>query len=115
MATKDATKDGAVHLTSESFDELINREGKPVLVDFWAEWCGPCRVVGPTVDAVAKEFQGRAVVAKLNVDDAQDVASEMGITAIPTMIIFKNGKAVDRFQGIQTRDTLAKRLEKAGA
>ena len=82
----------ALELTDANFDSEVLKSDKPVLVDFWAEWCGPCRMVGPIVEELAKEYDGKAVVGKVNVDENQSVAAQFGIRNIPTLLIFKNGE-----------------------
>lgn len=85
---------------------------KPVMIDFWATWCGPCRVLSPTVDEVAAEYEGRAVVAKCNVDDCEDISMKYGIRNIPTLLFFKNGELVDRTVGVVSKQEISQRIEK---
>jgi thioredoxin 1 len=89
-----------LHLTDRNFQEVINGD-QPVLVDFWAEWCGPCRMVGPSVEQLAQEFAGRAVVAKLNIDENPQTPRRFNIMSIPTLYIFKKGQVVDQIVGAQ--------------
>ena len=102
-----------VELTSDTFETTIKEPGKPVLVDFWAPWCGPCKMLGPVIDEVAKENDGKAVVAKLNVDDASALASQYGVQSIPTLIVFKDGEPVNRLQGVQSKSVIQQALDAA--
>jgi len=92
-------------ITNNNFKEVI-ADSKPVLVDFWATWCGPCRMLSPVIDEIASEYEGKAVIAKCNVDDAEDVATEMGIRNIPTLIFFKGGEMVNRMVGLQSKENI---------
>ena len=96
-------------ITNTNFSEILASD-KPVLVDFWATWCGPCRMLGPTIDEIAEEYEGRVVVAKCNVDDAEDIAAECGIRNIPTLIYFKDGKVVDRSVGVVPKSDIENKL-----
>ena len=87
-----------LHLNQENFDKTING-AETVLVDFWAPWCGPCKMLGPVFEEAEKEVNGKAVLAKINVDEQQDLAVRFGVTSIPTLILFKNGKEVKRSLG----------------
>ena len=97
-------------VTDGSFKEVIESSDKPVLLDAWAPWCGPCRIVGPIMDQLAAESKGRYRVAKLNVDENPNTAAQFQIQSIPTMLIFKNGKLVDRLVGAQPKPAIAARL-----
>lgn len=101
-----------INVTDADFQEQVLQSPLPVLVDCWAPWCGPCRMVAPTIDALAAESGGRYVVAKLNTDDNPRTASHFRIDAIPTMLIFHQGKLVDRIVGLQPKQAIAERLER---
>ena len=101
----------ALEITSANFEELVLKSDKPVLVDFWAEWCGPCRMVGPIVDELHTDYDGKAVVGKVNVDDQQEIAAEYGIRNIPTILFFKNGEMVDKNVGVAPKSDLAKKID----
>lgn len=101
----------ALEFTESNFDELVLKSDKPVLVDFWAEWCGPCRVVGPIVEELANEYNGKAVVGKVNVDENQEISFKYGIRNIPTLLVFKNGEVVDKQVGAVPKNILAGKLE----
>ena len=105
-------KTKAVPLTESDFDREVVGSDRPVLVDFWAQWCSPCRLVGPLVEELAAEFEGRAKVAKVDVDCAPGLARRFGVESIPTLIYFKGGKEVDRFIGAAPKKVLAAGLER---
>ena len=98
-------------LTDENFAKEVLEANMPVLVDFWAVWCGPCRMVAPVVEAIAAEYQGRAKVAKLDVDSAQKTAMEYGIRSIPTLLIFKGGKVADQVIGAVPKKQIVEKLD----
>jgi thioredoxin 1 len=101
-----------VTITDANFGETVEKAATPVLVDFWAVWCGPCQMQGPIVEEVATLMNGKAVVGKLNVDENPAVAQKYGIMSIPTLIIFKGGQPVKQFVGVQSKDTLVSELNK---
>ena len=101
----------ALELTDANFEETVLKSDKPVLVDFWAEWCGPCRMVGPIVDELHTDYEGKAVVGKVNVDDQQEIAAQYGIRNIPTILFFKNGEMVDKNVGVAPKADLAKKID----
>lgn len=101
----------ALEITDSNFEELVLKSNKPVLVDFWAEWCGPCRMVGPVVEELAKEYDGKAVIGKVNVDLNSGISMKYGIRNIPTLLYFKNGEVVDKQVGVVPKATLAGKLE----
>lgn len=100
----------ALEFTDENIKEIIN-SGKPVVIDFWAEWCGPCRMVGPIVEELAKEYDGKVVIGKMDVDNNVDTPTEYGIRNIPTILFFKDGKLVDKQIGAAQKSVLASKVE----
>ncbi len=100
----------ALELDQNNFETTINTN-KPVLVDFWAEWCGPCRMIGPVVEELANDYANKAVVGKVNVDNNSEISMKYGIRNIPTLLIFKNGEVVDKQVGVAPKEVLAEKLE----
>ncbi len=101
-----------VVVTDANFDKEVLKADKPVLVDFWAVWCGPCQMQGPIVEEVAKAMTGKAKIGKFNVDENPQVAQKYGIMSIPTLMIFKSGTVVKQFIGVQSKETLLRELNK---
>jgi thioredoxin 1 len=101
----------ALELTDANFDELVLKSDKPVLVDFWAVWCGPCRMVAPIVEELAKDYEGRAVIGKVDVDNNPEISARLGIRNIPTLLFFKNGEQVDKVVGAVPKQTFAAKLD----
>jgi len=99
--------------SDQSFDSDVLKSNTPVLVDFWAPWCGPCRMIAPVVEALAQDYNGRLSVAKLNVDENPATAQKYQVMGIPTLILFKNGEAVERFVGYMPKEDLARRVDAA--
>jgi thioredoxin 1 len=99
-------------LTAGNFDDETKKAGALLLVDFWAEWCGPCRMLAPVLDQLAKDYEGRVRVGKLNVDDHNAIATKYGVMSIPTLLLFKEGKVVEQYIGSTSKDNLAKILDK---
>jgi thioredoxin 1 len=100
-----------VHVTDDTFEEMVLNSRVPVLVDFWAPWCGPCRMIAPVVEDLAESYQGRAQMAKVNTDENPGVAMGLGIMGIPTLVLFKDGQEVDRVVGFVPRRTLENKLD----
>jgi thioredoxin 1 len=101
----------AIQITKDNFESEVLKSSVPVLVDFWAAWCGPCKMVGPIVDEVAKELEGKAKVGKINVDEEQHLAREFAIMSIPTLIVFKDGQVVNKIVGARSKAELIELLK----
>ena len=104
----------AITLTESNFDREINQNDKPVLVDFWAEWCGPCKLIAPLIDEIAREKNGSLTVGKVNIDENQNLSFKFNIRAIPTLLIFKNGQVRDQITGMTNKKDLLGRIAALG-
>lgn len=102
-----------VTATAQNFSETVLKSTEPVLVDFWAEWCGPCKMLTPVLDELATEYAGRAKIAKVNIDDHQELAVQYGITSIPTLLLFKNGNVIGQTVGLKPKSALKQQLDGA--
>ena len=103
----------ALEITDATFDEVVLKSDKPVLVDFWAAWCGPCRMVGPIIEEIATEYDGKAVVGKVDVDANQEFAAKYGVRNIPTVLLFKDGEVVDKQVGVAPKSTYTQKIDAA--
>lgn len=101
----------AVEITDSNFAELAMNSDKPVMIDFWAEWCGPCRMVSPIVEEMANDYDGKAVIGKVNVDENPDISAKFGIRNIPTIIFLKGGQVVDKSVGAVPKNVLTEKIE----
>lgn len=100
-------------LSDSNFETEVLQSGEPVLVDFWAPWCGPCRMIAPLIGELAKENAGSVKFAKINIDNNPNVAAKYGVSSIPTLMVFKNGEVIDRFVGVQPKSRLQEALDQA--
>ena len=100
----------AVEITDLNFDELVMNSTQPVVVDFWAEWCGPCRIIGPVIEELSKEYEGRAIVGKVDVDANSEVSAKFNVKSIPTVLFIQNGVVVDKSVGAVPKAILAEKL-----
>ena len=101
-----------LHVTDQTFEQEVEKSSQPVLVDFWAAWCGPCRMIAPTVEALASEYSGRAKVAKVNVDENQATPAQYRVQGIPTLLLFKDGQVREQLVGAASRDVIENLLKK---
>ena len=101
----------ALEITDSNFEETVLKSDKPVMVDFWAAWCGPCRMVGPIIDELSEEYEGKAVVGKVDIDSNQQYAAQFGVRNIPTVLVFNNGELVDRKVGVSSKNDYAQALD----
>jgi thioredoxin 1 len=104
-----------ITLTTANFDAEVVKSPVPVLVDFWAEWCGPCKMVAPILDELATEYSGRVKIAKVNIDDHQSLAAQYGIRAIPTLLLFKGGQVTDQIVGLRSKKDFKAKLDHVAA
>jgi thioredoxin 1 len=102
----------ALTIKTDNFDELVMKSDKPVLLDFWAVWCGPCRMVAPTIDKLAEDYQGKAIIGKINVDEETELAEQFKVMSIPTLYVIKGGKVVERLVGARPYAELAAAIDK---
>jgi thioredoxin len=100
----------AIEVSADNFDQEVIQSSTPVIVDLWAEWCGPCKALGPTIDAIADEYEGKLKVVKLDVQGSPTIAGKFGVTSIPTLLFFKNGEVVDRIVGMQSKPAIAAKI-----
>jgi thioredoxin 1 len=101
-----------LEVSDAEFEEKVLKADKPALVDFWAPWCGPCRMLGPTIEALAKDYAGKAIIAKVNVEDNQEMVAKYGIMSIPAVLLFKSGQVVGTLVGAQNRSAYVSMLDK---
>jgi len=103
----------AIQITNRTFDEKVSSSSRPVLVDFWAEWCAPCRMLSPTIDQIAEDYDGKVTVGKINIDEEPELAQRFGVMSIPTLILFKDGSIVSRSVGVVGKDKISAMLDAA--
>jgi thioredoxin 1 len=104
-----------ITLTKENFDKEVLQSAQPILVDFWAEWCGPCKMLSPILDELAQEYDGRIRIGKVNIDEHQDLAAQYGIHSIPTLLLFKQGQVADQIVGLRSKKDLKASFERVAA
>ena len=104
-----------ISFTQENFQKEVIQSAKPVLVDFWAEWCGPCKMLAPILDELAQEYEGRITIGKVNIDDHQELAAQYGIRSIPTLLLFQNGQVADQIVGLRSKRDLKASFDRAMA
>jgi len=104
--------DKIINLTKDNFDDVVLKSDKPVVVDFWAQWCGPCRAVGPIMDELASEYEGKVKIAKLNVDEEGELAEKFRIMSIPTIMVYKNGEMVEKVIGAKSKSDFSAMIDK---
>ena len=102
----------ALEITDSNFEETVLKSDKPVMVDFWAAWCGPCRMVGPIIDELSEEYEGKAIIGKVDIDSNQQYAAQFGVRNIPTVLVFKDGGLVDRKVGVSSKNDYAQAIDK---
>jgi thioredoxin 1 len=101
-----------ITLTKDNFEQQVLKAPTPVLVDFWAEWCGPCKMIGPILDELAEEYSGRVNIGKINIDDQQSLAAEYGVRAIPTLLLFQNGEVAEQIVGLRSKRDLKASMDR---
>ena len=102
----------ALEIKDSNFEETVLKSDKPVMVDFWAAWCGPCRMVGPIIDELSEEYDGKAIIGKIDIDSNQQYAAQFGVRNIPTVLVFKDGELVDRKVGVSSKNDYAEAIDK---
>lgn len=101
----------ALQITESNFEEIVMKSNKPVMIDFWAEWCGPCRIVSQIVDELSEQYEGKAIIGKVNVDENSQIAAKYSIRAIPTVLYFKNGELIDKQVGAAPKNVFENKLK----